>query len=249
MKIITRAILDMETLEWVCEDSYEYEGLVVQCCGPTTAEQNIAGQQEQFSQQVQQNYGTLFKQQQGVNQNLSNIFTPIAEAGPNQNGMSAQQLAAENTQALDTTGANYANAARALNGQIAGHASDSGSTSGPEQQLQANLASTAAGQLSTEQLGITQRNADLGRQNFQEATGGLQSLSGDYSPNAAGSAANTASNQAFGDANTIAQQEAQEDQAISGAVTGGVMDAATFGAGAMGGGGFQGGLNALTGQA
>jgi hypothetical protein len=47
----------------------------------------------------------------------------------------------------------------------------------------------------------------------------------------------------------IAQQEAQEDQAISGAVTGGVMDAATFGAGAMGGGGFQGGLNALTGQA
>jgi hypothetical protein len=189
-------------------------------CGPSASEKNIAASQAAFATQVQQNYGKLFGQQQGVNQNLSNIFTPIAQAGPSQTGMSAQQLAAENTRALDTTGANYANAARALNGQIAGHASDSGLTSGPQQQLQANLASTAAGQLSDEQLGITQRNYDLGRADWGQATAGLQALSGDYSPNSAGSLSNTASGQAFGDASTIQQQQSQADQAIAGGITG-----------------------------
>ena len=83
-------------------------------CGPTGQEKQEANQQQAYSTVVQNNYKTLFGEQQGVMSNLNNIFTPIAEAGPSQQGFSGGELAALNTQALDTTGANYANAARAL---------------------------------------------------------------------------------------------------------------------------------------
>src|ERR1019366_3677671 len=99
-------------------------------CGPTGAEKSLAAQQQQYSQTVQNNYSTLFGEQQGAMSNLSNLLTPIAEAGANQSGMSAAELAAQNTQALDTTGANYANAARAVGNQLAGRGGDSGIESG-----------------------------------------------------------------------------------------------------------------------
>ena len=191
-------------------------------CGPTGQEKSEAAQQQQYATTVQNNYSTLFGEQQGAMSNLSNLLTPIAEAGPNQSGMSAAELAAQNTQALNTTGGNYANAARALNTQIAGKGGDSGLESGPAQQLQAGLASSAAGQLSNEQLGITQENAAIGRQNYQNAVSGLQALSQGYGSTAAGQSGTQAGGQAFSEANTIAQQEAQEDQAIGGAIGAGV---------------------------
>ena len=53
--------------------------------------------------------------------------------------------------------------------------------------------------------------------------------------------------QAFGEANTISQQQNQAVSDIAGGIVGLGMDAATFGAGAIGGGGLLGGLKALTG--
>ena len=157
----------------------------------------------------------------------------------------------ENTQALDTTGANYASAERALNGQQAGRGGDSGLESGPQQQQQAALTSAAAGQLSAEQLGIQQQNTATQLQQQQEGASGLLALSGQYNPNATANTGVQAGGQAFGEADTIAQQQAQEEQAIAGLVTTGATDAVTFGAGALGGAGgatgFTGGLNALAG--
>ena len=213
-------------------------------CGPTKQEQQIADQQQAYATTVQNNYTTLFGEQQGVYGKLNDIFTPIAEAGPSQTGMSAAELAARNTQAINVTGGNYANAARALGGQLAGRSTAAGET-GVTQALKAGLASSAAGQLSSEENQITAENYALGRQNWGVATGGLAALN--QSATGAGQSGTEANTAAFKQADEIAQQQAQADQAIAGGITSAVMGAATFGAGAMGGGGFSGGLSALTG--
>jgi hypothetical protein len=109
--------------------------------------------------------------------------------------------------------------------------------------LKGQLASSAAGQLSGEELGITQADYAQGNQNFQQATGGLAALNNSYQTNSAGESGTSANKSAFGEADEIAQQEAQEDQAIAGGITSVAMGAATFGAA----GGGMAGLSALTG--
>jgi hypothetical protein len=214
-------------------------------CGPTGQEKQIADQQQAYSTVVQNNYKTLFGEQQGVMSNLNNIFTPIAEAGPSQTGFSGGELAALNTQALDTTGANYANAARSLGGQLAGRSTAAGET-GPTMALKSQLASASAGQLSNEQLGITQADYAQGNQNWRAATGGLQALNTSYQSGEAGQSGTEANKSAFGEADEIAQQQAQADQAIAGGITSLAGSALTFGAGAATGG-FAGGMQALAG--
>lgn len=168
---------------------------------------------------------------------LNSSLTPIVNAGVNQQGFSPQELAAQNTQALNTTGGNYANAARALGGQLAGRGGDSGLESGIDQQIKAGLASNAAGQLSNEQLGITQKNYETGRENYERAVGGLQQLSGDYNPTGYASQATSANNQAFSQENTINTQ----NQALTKDIYG--MSIAALGAATGGGTNLLAGLS------
>ena len=199
-------------------------------CGPTATEKNQQQLNANFSNQVQSNYGTLFNEQQADAANLNQF--DLAEINQPE-GIGATAFNLENTQALDTTGANYANAARALNGQQAGRGGDSGLESGPQRQQQAALASAAAGQLSAEQLGIQQQNTATQLAQKQQGATGLLALSGQYNPNATANTGVQAGGQAFGEADTIAQQQAQEEQAIAGLVTTGATDALTFGAGGL----------------
>jgi hypothetical protein len=204
--------------------------------GPTEQQTAEANAQQQYTQTIQGNYSKLFNQQQLVDSNLNNLLTPIAEAGPNQSGMSAAELAAQNTQALDTTGANYANAARTVGNQLAGRGGSSGIESGVDQQIKASLASSAAGQLSQEQLGITEENAAIGRQNYQNAVSGMQALSGDYSPTAAGSQGTQANQLAFTQATDIGAQQAQEAKSVA-SLIGSAAGMAAGGMGGLSGGG------------
>jgi hypothetical protein len=180
----------------------------------------LEGSEQSFQTALQNNYNTNFASQQGILANLNQTLAPIAEAGPNQTGFSAPELAALNTQAINTTGANYANAERAIQTQTAGR-NDSGNLpeSGVDQALKAQTASAAASQLSQEQLGITEANYATGRSNFNNAVGGEEALAGQYNPVATGGLANNANQQAFGEATEINQQENQEQADIFGGVT------------------------------
>ena len=171
-------------------------------------------------QDLQANYQTNFAEQQSVLANLNQTLGPILAGGPNQTGFSGPELAALNTQAIDTTGGNYANAERAIATQTAGR-NDSGNLpeSGVDQTLKEQLASTAAGQLSQEQLGITESNYATGRSNFQQAVGGEEALAGQYNPVSTGQLANTSNQNAFGEASAINQQEDQEQADIAGGIT------------------------------
>ena len=219
--------------------------------GPTASEEQIQSQQQAYSKEIQQNYSKVFGEQQDVLQKLQNIETPIAQAGPSQQGWSPAEAAAVNTQILNTTGANYANAVRAAGGAMAGRgggaADSAGLISGPERQIKAGIAAQAAGQTSGEELQSTLANYATGRQNWAQATGGLQALSGEYAPTAYAGAGTQASGEAFSQAKTIEEQQAASDAALAGMITTGVTDIASGGAGALGGGGMKGLLGGLGG--
>jgi type VI protein secretion system component VasK len=189
-------------------------------CGPSVTEKNIQGSQQKFMQDLMANYNTNFAEQQQVLQHLNSVLSPIVQAGPNQTGFSPQERAALNTKAIDTTAAGAAQAERAVANETAGR-SDSGNAgvAGNTAALEANVGSAAEGQLSNEELGITEADYATGRANFSNAVGAEEGVSGQFNPVATASAANTAGQTAFGEANTIQQQNSQEAADIAGGVT------------------------------
>jgi len=88
-------------------------------CGPSGQETAIAGQQQDLSTLLSSDFSQRFSQQSGVLQNLNSMLTPIAQAGPDQQGFGAQELAALNTQAGEGVGANYSKATQALQNTLA----------------------------------------------------------------------------------------------------------------------------------
>lgn len=208
-------------------------------CGPTGEESSIERQQSTFMSELQANYNENFSEQQSVLNHLNSVLQPIVSAGPGQQGMTAQEKSALTTEAIDTTGANYASAARALNNELAGRAGGGNlPESGVDEQLAEGLAAQSAGQLSSEELGITNEDYQLGRQQFNEAVGGEESLAGMENPNATAGQATSAGNAAFTSADQIAQQQSQEESDIAGGITGLALSGATMGLKAASVGGF-----------
>ena len=249
MKIITKAVLDMETMLWVSEESYDYQGPVEKCCGPTSQEKQLQGQSQSFATMLQGNYGTLFGQQQGVLNSINRSLSPILSAGPSQQGFSAPERAALNTQAINNAGAASRNAQQAAANFGAGQGSggSSGITSGVQQQIQGSIASSSANQLAGAQNQITQADYAQGNQNYWKASEGMRQLAQGYSPNEAASGTIGENQNSFGQAKDIQAQQQQEDQAIAGGIAGLAMDVALPGiggaiTGGSMGGGFLGGL-------
>jgi hypothetical protein len=192
-------------------------------CGSSSSEKQLGAQEQSFSSTLQSNYAKNFGAQSADLSALNNIFTPIAEAGPDQQGFGPQELAAMNTTAGEGVGQNYAKATQSLNAGLAARGGGNEVLpSGAETQLKAGLASAGANQMSQEQLGITKANYDQGRANFGNATAGLNALAEEYNPNQIASSANNANQSAFGEADKINQQNNQWQSDIAGLATGGI---------------------------
>jgi len=202
-------------------------------CGPSSQQKMLEGSEASFSQMLAANYQTNFAAQSQILQNLTSMFTPIAEAGPDQQGFGPQELAALETQAGTGVGTNYAKAAQALNtGLAARGGGNEFLPTGSSAALQSQLATSAASELSQEQLGITRANYAQGRQNWQQATAGLNALAGEYNPNALASEASGANKSAFGEATQIQEMQNQMEAGIAGGIT----SLAGAAVGALGGG-------------
>jgi hypothetical protein len=232
-------------------------------CGPSSQEKLLSGQSANFASILQGNYGTLFGNQSAVLAAINKSLSPILAAGPSQQGFSAGERAALNTQAINSAGAASRNAQQAAAnfGAGQGGGGTSGLQSGIQKQIQGSIASASAGQLATAQNQITQADYNQGTQNYWRAAGGMQSLAEGYSPNAAQGGAISENQAAFGQAQTITEQQNQKEQAIAGGIVGLATSALTFGAGGLAGMGasaagasqpgafLSGGLSALGGRA
>lgn len=128
--------------------------------------------QTNFFNGLTQQQGTQFANQQELQDTLTSAYTPIVNAGINQNGYTPDELAELKTSAAETAGANYAGASRALaaSGAGAGSATDS---SGILKEQEAGVATAGANANTVAQNQIELQNKEQGRQNFFTASSAL----------------------------------------------------------------------------
>jgi len=201
--------------------------------GPSTAMKTNAAQQQSLSNQLLADFGQRYGQQSQLFSTLQSAYSPIIAAGPGQQGFTSPVLAALNTQAINASGAAARNARQAAGNFSAGQNNTSGLTSGIQKQIDASISSSAANQLATAQNNITQKNYELGQQNYWRAAGGIQALAGEENPTPYSGQANESLGQNFSQNTKINDEVNAQKAALAGGITGLALDAATFGAGGI----------------
>lgn len=189
-------------------------------CGATAEERELQHNEASFSSMLQSNYATRYAQQSDILNGLNARLNGIVAKGASQQGFSPEELAARNSSAINTTGANYKHAAQALGGQLAGRGGDSGLVSGVDKQIKASLASAGAESLSNQENAITAENYATGRDQYNKAVAGQAALANQYDPEGYASQGTSANASSFGEADKIQQAEAQKWKTIAGGITG-----------------------------
>lgn len=197
-------------------------------CGASSQQKQIEASQQKFYDQLTQEYGVVFGENQAILKSLTASFKPILEAGPNQRGFSTEERQNLNSQAVTGTGQNYSKAAAAL-GAVQG--AEGGGTafipSGAKHQQQAQLAESAASNESNIESNIVSADYATGRDNYFRAAGALGGVAGELNPVGYSNAATGAGSAAA----TTANQITQANNGWMNLVAGGLGAAATAYAG------------------
>jgi len=149
-----------------------------------------------------------FAQQFGANQSTLNFLNgKLTSAVNNPQGFSPQMLAAATTQAIQGTATDYANAAKTINNQIVARG---GSTlpSGVGAQIQAQLATGAANEESSNLTNLQIANAQQQQSNFWNAVSGLAGVAKLQDPLGYASSAN----QGAGEVGSLSQAYSPSEQ-------------------------------------
>lgn len=216
--------------------------------GPSSAMMNIANQQSNLASQLDQNYTQSYGEQQGIFNTITRSMTPTVAAGPSQLGFSAPELAALNTQAINSAGAAAANAQQKTQvgeitpqeGRFGGN--QNGLESGVNKAISAGQSSISADALAAQQLGITVEDYQQGNLNYENAVKGLSDVANLENPTALANASTNASKEAFSAATGVQAAKVQQQQnqfnavagPVEGAITGGIDNLDTSGGSSFG---------------
>jgi hypothetical protein len=235
----------------VKKSSIIWTGDILYCKGASAAQENLANQQAQFYQTLTSDYGQQFANQSAILNTLQNSLNPIVQAGPNQFGFSQAETNNLNAQAIQGTGAQYANASKALGAQQAAQGGgNSYLPTGAQAAQQGALASSAANQASNQLMGVQQAGYQQGYNQYQSAIGQLGGVASQYNPTGYAGQATGAGSSAFNSATQVQQMNnAASPWNVVGGILGGAvgagLDAFTGGLGGAGasalGGMFSGG--------
>lgn len=233
------------------ELSYARNIPVIECKGPSAAQENLASsqaaqaaQEAEFFKSVQQQQQTQFANQSDVLNKLNAVWQPIFQAGPSQHGYSTAQLDTLHSIATEGTAADYQKALKATNEQIAARGGGNAVIpSGADNQIRAQIARAGATDSSNKNLQIANADYAQGNQNWLTAGSALNGTLNVYNPasytNAATSAGNLANSElgsAFGSETTLQnERNAASPWGVIGGVIGGAANAFLGG-----GGGFLG---------
>lgn len=235
--LYSRVVIDISSGITIARVRSAYVGPVAICKGATAAQDQLQASQAAFYQQLTQDYSTQFANQSNILKSLQAAWNPVLAAGPGQYGFSKAEDTALRTQATDATAASYQNATKALNNQFAARSGgDTYLPSGTEGQIDATVASNAAGQVASQNLGITTAGYQQGYNTFLQAANVLGSVAGQYNPTGYAGSASTAG----ADEGATASQIQQADAAASpwgaiGGILGGAAGAFLGNSGAMSG--------------
>lgn len=169
-------------------------------------------------QQYQSMMKTQYADQQGVYSQISKQLEPILAAGPDQTGMSAAEVSDLKSQAVGGTATNYAAASKALNeSESAEGGGNVPITSGGQQELKEELASSAAGTESEQETQIEGEDYALGRQNFENAEQGEFAIASGENPLGYGGLVEGQEGTTNSEANAIASEDTSWINAAIGA--------------------------------
>jgi hypothetical protein len=176
------------------------------CGGPNSQEQASQAQEASFSRLLNANYASRFGAQSSIFNTITGILQPIAEAGPGQEGMTPAEKAARTSQAINANATNYRNASTVVAGARAQAGGNTFAPTGGDKEVQAEIASGAAGQLSNAENDITKEDYALGRSNYEQAIAGLSGVAAEENPSAIGSEENAANSETFNEASKEEEQ-------------------------------------------
>lgn len=214
-------------------------------CGPSNAETSAANNASSLAGTFSSDASSRFANQSEILSSLQNSLTPILSGGPSQEGFSAAEKAALNTQAINASGAANKNAQQAA-ANFGASRGDSTLTSGVQKQIQAGVASNSAGQLASAQNSIVQQDYSAGNRNYWATQGALGALGNSEDSSQFATLANGATQNAFSDQDTVSNEKNAEAGQIAGGVAGlaGAFAGTNF-AGGLGGGKIFGSGGAL----
>jgi hypothetical protein len=200
------------------------------CGGASGTQEQLQTEEANFYAAQTQAYSTAYSNFKEIQDKLNAQFDPIISKGPNQMGYNAAELTNLNTMATEGVATNYAKAKQALQQDIATEGGGTGTinlSGGPSNQLREELASTAAGVQSAEQLGIQQSGYQQGYNEYENAIQGEEAVAGGWNPNAFAGSATTAAGAANSEANAVQTANASTWNSVMGAL-GGIASNVTY---------------------
>lgn len=240
-RVITKNVLDMETLQWVkgSMESYPYNGQWEKCLsglsdlfgGASSGDYALAKEEKQFMETLQNEQDTQFTNEQEAQNEIQNAWSPIIKGGAYQYGFSTaedQNLISQIESGGATATENAVSAQQLREQQMSGGADvlPSGTQSAIEAtQRELGAQATATNLLKEKELGY-----QTGRERFSEATGAEKDVASLANPTGYAGAAVEAGNAAEG-----AQQQVDKMNANSftskllGGLTGGLGNLDTTG--------------------
>ena len=175
-------------------------------CGTSEDQTEISSEQKEFYKDLNDQYSSIFGQNQAIVGALTSAFMPILQAGPSQTGFSPSQENAMRTQNIENVATDYAQAQKATAQILAARGGgDTLLPSSVDANLIANNTAAAAAQRSQGDLAITNANYDRGYQNWNTAASVLGSTAQLINPNAYAGSITTAGNSAYDSAYKNAQ--------------------------------------------
>ena len=185
MKIYTKVIAVWDGSEYAIThtEGFDFDGPVALCCGASSQQTDTYNQQSELSKQIMLQGQQVFGSASNVFKDLVSSLAPTVAAGPNQEGFSAAEKAALQSQAITQSGLAYKNAKAAVGNAIASQGGgNTGLTSGANIGVEANLAESAAENTSNELNTINLKNYETGRENYDKAVSGIAGATNVFNP-------------------------------------------------------------------
>ena len=206
--------------------AFIYIGRTFLNCGPSKGQQTALSADSTFRSTLNSSYNTDFADSQEVFNDLNNNIEQIVAKGESQEGMSPEEKAAENSQALNSAAAANKNVQQLIGQKAAMTGASPGVESGVTQAVRAASATSIENNLANKQTDIVEKDYDIGRQNYQNAVKEEEAL-----PNATIDPTNGAANATTG-AEKVAGDQADQNAAASSSwmgLVGGLADSAVKG--------------------
>lgn len=199
-------------------------------CGTTGAQKSILTADQNLGQELRNAYATDFGESQQLFQELHSSLDSIVAAGPSQEGMSPTELAAENSQAINSAAAANKQVEQAIGENAAKSGAAPGVETGIEQAEKAGAATQVESNLANKEADITQQDYAIGRQNFDKAVGEEEGLAGaTFNPATSAGGAAVGAEEAAGTQANANQQASDSWMGLVGGLAGSAAGMFKFG--------------------